>query len=61
MDRFQPTLPNCATEGAARQKHNVTSDRVIARNRHIAEGAEAVWAHAADMIKQAVVNGYLRA
>jgi len=60
MDRFQPLLLNCATEGAAWQKHGVTSDRVIARNRHIAEGAEAVWAYAAAMISQAVADGHLR-
>lgn len=59
MDRFQPMLLNCATEGAAWRKHGVTSDRVIARNQHIAEGAAAVWTHAADMIRQAVERGDL--
>jgi len=59
MDRFQPMLLNCATEGAAWRKHGVTSDRVVARNRHIADGAEAVWTHAAEMIRQAVARGHL--
>lgn len=61
MDRFQPMLLNCATAGAAWKKHDVTSDRVISRNRHIAEGADSVWAYAAEMIKQAVAAGHLRA
>lgn len=61
VDRFQPMLLNCATEGAAWQRHGVTSDRVIARNRHIADGAEAVWTYAAEMIREAVTKGHLKA
>jgi putative hydrolases of HD superfamily len=61
VDRFQPMLLNCATEGSAWQRHGVTSDRVIARNRHIADGSEAVWAYAAEMIRDAVAKGHLKA
>lgn len=61
MDRFQPMLLNCATEGAAWQKHGVTMDRVVTRNRHIADGAETVWAYAAEMIRDAVTQGNLQA
>jgi putative hydrolase of HD superfamily len=61
VDRFQPMLLNCATEGSAWQRHGVTSDRVIARNRHIADGSAAVWAYAAEMIREAVAHGHLRA
>jgi putative hydrolase of HD superfamily len=61
VDRFQPMLQNCLTEGAAWRQHGVTSDRVIARNRHIADGAAAVWAHAAQMIADAVKAGHLPA
>jgi putative hydrolases of HD superfamily len=39
----------------------VTSDRVIARNRHIADGAPAVWDYAAQMIADAVKAGHLPA
>lgn len=59
-DRFQPMLLNCQTEGAAWQRHGVTSDRVIARNCHIAEGAAPVWDYAAEMIERAVAAGHLR-
>jgi putative hydrolase of HD superfamily len=59
VDRFQPMLQNCATEGAAWRQHGVTSDRVIARNAHIAEGAAAIWDHAAQMIIDAVKAGHL--
>lgn len=61
MDRFQPMLLNCATEGAAWRKHGVTQDRVVARNRHIADGAQPVWNYAAAMIREAVASGHLHA
>jgi putative hydrolase of HD superfamily len=59
VDRFQPMLQNCLTEGAAWRQHGVTSDRVIARNRHIADGAAEVWTYAAQMIADAVKAGHL--
>jgi hypothetical protein len=31
----------------------------VARNRHIAEGAEAVWTYAAEMLRDAVAKGHL--
>ena len=58
-DRFQPMLLNCQTEGAAWRRHGVTSDRVLARNRHIADGASPVWEYAAEMIEAAVAQGHL--
>ena len=61
LDRFQPVLLNCLTEGTAWRQHGVTSDRVIARNRHIADGATEVWTYAAQMIADAVKAGHLPA
>ena len=61
MDRFQPMLLNCLTEGAAWRMHGITSDRVIARNRHIEDGAAEVWTYAAAMIAEAVKAGHLPA
>jgi putative hydrolases of HD superfamily len=58
-DRFQPMLLNTHTEGAAWQRHGVTSDRVLARNRHIADGSAAIWDYAAAMIESAVATGNL--
>jgi putative hydrolase of HD superfamily len=59
VDRFQPVLLNCSTEGAAWNRHKVTADRVIARNSHIAEGSAAVWDEAAALIQKAVDSGHL--
>ena len=61
VDRFQPMLQNCLTEGVAWRQNGVTSDRVIARGQHIAEGAAAVWEHAAQLIATAVQKGHLPA
>ncbi len=59
VDRFQPMLLNCRTEGAAWQRHGVTRDRVLARNSHIAEGSSALWAYAQQMIEDTVAAGHL--
>lgn len=61
LDRFQPLLHNYNTQGAAWRKHGVTRDKVIARNRHIAEGAPELWRYASAMIEDAVKKGYLPA
>jgi len=60
VDRFQPMLQNCLTQGAAWRSHGVTADRVIARNRHIAEGSAALWAYASRMLDEAISAGFLR-
>ncbi len=59
LDRFQPMLLNCLTEGAAWNRHGITHDRVLARNRHIAEGAAEIWRYAEQMIADAVAAGHL--
>lgn len=59
LDRFQPLLLNFHTQGAAWRRHGVKKAQVIARNQHIEEGAPALWAHAREMIDEAVERGYL--
>ena len=59
VDRFQPMLLNCHTEGAAWRRHGVTRDRVIARNSYIAEGSTTLWEYAQAMIEQTVAAGHL--
>ncbi len=59
VDRFQPMLLNCITDGAAWQKHGITHDRVLARNQHTAEGSTALWEYATQMIAEAVTKGHL--
>ena len=59
VDRFQPMLLNCLTDGAAWQRHHVTSDRVLARNRHIENGCRPLWDYAEAMVSEAVAKGHL--
>lgn len=59
VDRFQPMLLNCRSQGAAWQRHGVTHDRVIARNRHIADGCAELWRYAEGMLREVVAAGHL--
>ncbi|HWA85745.1 MAG TPA: HD domain-containing protein [Opitutus sp.] len=59
IDRFQPVLLNCRTQGAAWQRHGITHDRVVARNRHIADGCADLWAYADKIIQDCVAAGHL--
>jgi len=59
VDRFQPMLLNCLTDGAAWQRHGVTKSMVIARNQHIQQGCAPLWEYALAMIEEAVAKGNL--
>lgn len=59
VDRFQPMLLNCRTQGAAWNRHGVTHDRVVARNRHIADGCSELWRYAERMLQDIVDAGHL--
>lgn len=61
VDRFQPMLLNCLTQGAAWNRHGITQSRVLDRNRHIADGCSDLWTYAEKMIQEAVDAGHLRA
>lgn len=59
VDRFQPMLLNCRTQGEAWGRHGITHDRVVARNRHIAEGCAELWRYAETMLQGIVEAGHL--
>jgi putative hydrolase of HD superfamily len=59
IDRFQPCLLNCSTEGAAWRRHGVTKDRVVARNSAIAEGSADLWAAMLGLIEETARAGHL--
>ena len=59
VDRFQPMLLNCRSKGAAWARHGVTHDRVVARNRHIADGCNELWSYAERMLQEIVDAGHL--
>jgi putative hydrolase of HD superfamily len=59
LDRLQPVLHNCATEGAAWQKHGVKRPIVEDRNSHIKEGSRILWEEFSRIIDDAAKKGYL--
>lgn len=59
LDRLQPLLHNYNTGGATWREHGVTSDRVLQRNSHMADGSPALWEYAEALIRDAVDKGYL--
>ncbi len=61
VDRFQPVLLNCRTDGGGWKRHGVTQDRVLERNSKIADGSTALWAEVEHMIQAVVDRGPLAA
>jgi putative hydrolase of HD superfamily len=61
VDRFQPMLLNCLTQGEAWRRHGVTHEQVTARNRHVADGAQPLWEYMSALLERAVAAGHLPA
>lgn len=59
VDRLQPMLLNCLTEGAAWQRHGVTRQQVVTRNAAIGSGSTALWVHISALVDEAVRLGHL--
>ena len=59
VDRFQPMLLNCLTEGAAWRRHGVKHSQVVARNAHVAEGSQTLWQFISATVDEAVKAGHL--
>jgi putative hydrolases of HD superfamily len=59
LDRLMPLLHNYHTQGRSWQEHGIHSTQVYACNAHIADGAQALWDYARELIEHAVKNGFL--
>ncbi|RXZ79350.1 HD domain-containing protein [Paenibacillaceae bacterium] len=59
LDRLQPMLLNFENKGTSWNSNGITSDRVLAYNAHIANGSEALWEYAQELVRRAVDKGYL--
>ena len=46
MDNIQPIMLNAATDGKAREEHDVHIEQILNRNRNTAKGSEAIWEYA---------------
>ncbi len=59
LDRLMPVLHNVHTNGRSWREHGITADRVIGRNRAMADGSRALWEYARGQIERAVASGAL--
>ena len=59
LDRLQPLLHNLNTHGKTWREYGITVDRVIAKNKHVAENAPELWRYVEAKIYEAVEKGYL--
>lgn len=59
IDRFQPFLHNCHTRGRAWREHDITADRVLESNGHIAIGAPELWERVKVLVAEMIAEGYI--
>lgn len=61
IDTFMPIFHNYSTKGLQWQRQNVTSEKVIERNKNnIAGGSKELWKYIDGIINDAVEKGYLK-
>jgi putative hydrolase of HD superfamily len=60
LDRFDPVLHNCVTQGKAWRDHGVKAPQVFAFNQHMEDGAPKLWEYARGLIEEAVRQGWLQ-
>lgn len=60
-DRLLPMLHNLWCRGKSWQEHGIRLGQVLEVNRHMAEGAPALWAYARAAVEQAARDGLLAA
>jgi putative hydrolase of HD superfamily len=48
------------TEGRAWREHGITLSQALTRNRHMAEGAPALWEYVEGLLRDAAERGYLK-
>jgi putative hydrolases of HD superfamily len=58
IDRFQPVLHNYKTRGRVWRRAVVRPEQVLALNRHIADGAPALWECVRKMVTDGIKKGY---
>jgi putative hydrolase of HD superfamily len=59
LDRLQPLIHNHLNEGDTWQKFNITSDKVLNKNRQIEDGSTALWDYAQKIINDSIEKGIL--
>jgi len=60
LDRLQPLLLNYKTKGISWREHDITSERVFGRNRHIENGSKKLWDWTVEILNDCIDKGYLK-
>ena len=60
LDSFMPILHNYSTKGLQWQRLGVSSDRVLAKNKHIEKGSAFLWEYIKSIVEDGVQKGYLK-
>jgi len=58
IDRFQPVLHNYKTRGRVWRRAVVSPGQVLTKNKHIADGAPALWGCVQKFVKDGIKRGY---
>ncbi|ADY56130.1 metal dependent phosphohydrolase [Syntrophobotulus glycolicus DSM 8271] len=59
IDRLQPIMLNCTTEGHTWKKFEIKSPQVYEKNGHIKDGSEEIWSLVQKLLASCVQKGYL--
>lgn len=59
VDRMQPLLHNCLTQGQTWQQNSVTRSQVIKRCQPMEDGSSVLWDYMLEQIDQSVAAGHL--
>ena len=60
LDHSQPMLLNDASGGRSWREHGVEAAQILARNKHTAEGSEAIWEYQKSLLEKNIENGNVR-
>jgi putative hydrolase of HD superfamily len=60
VDRFQPVLHNYKTRGRVWRRAVVSPEQVLTKNRHIGDGAPALWKCVQEFVKDGITRGYFK-
>ena len=60
LDSFMPIFHSYKTKGLQWQKHGITAEKVLERNKRIEKGSKYLWGYIQNIIKDAVEKGYLK-
>lgn len=61
IDRAEPILQNCLTQGHTWVKHNISYQQIIDVNKHkIEEGSKSLWEYVSSLLDKCVEDGYIK-